>query len=218
MIISHSKRFIFVHNYKVAGTSVRSILNPHGNWSFRASTHLDKIKILMGIYPKVYSNQFYGHSTLLDLKKRIPGRIFSSYFKFGFVRDPWDWQVSLYMFMLQQKDHPQHKIVSSMKSFDEYIEWRVNKDLKLQKAFFYDEEGACLADFLGRYESLRSDFKVVREKMGIKSDLPHLNASRKERTYLNYYSISSIDMVYEGFKDDIETFNYSKPTLKSSQN
>ncbi|KQC31612.1 sulfotransferase family 2 domain-containing protein [Flagellimonas eckloniae] len=214
MILSHSKKFIFVHNYKVAGTSVRNALRPYNNKSFWASNFGDKIKFLNGDYPKVYSKAFAHHINAPELKKNISPEIFDSYFKFGFVRNPWDWQVSLYKFMLKREGHRQHELIKGMKSFDEYINWRVNEDLQLQKKFFYvgDE---CLIDFIGKMENLDNDFAEICKKIGVESALPRLNASRaKTDSFLNYYTQETIDLVNEAFQEDIKLFGYSKPILK----
>ena len=214
MIISHRHKFIFVHNYKVAGTSVRKALKPFGNKSFFSSSNSDKLKFLKGDYPKIYAKQFEHHVKATELKRRIPADIFDSYFKFGFVRNPWDQQVSLYKFMLKRKTHHQHKLISSMRDFDEYIEWRVNNDVHLQKEFFYDGDN-CLMDFIGKMENLGEDFSYICDKVGIESKLTHLNASRSvSDKFISYYSQKTLDMVYEAYKEDIELFGYSKPELK----
>lgn len=213
MIISHSKKFIFIHNYKVAGTSIKYILSKYNNQSFKGSIHTDKLKLLIGVYPKIYSNQFSGHVSAIELKNRLPKQVFERYYKFGFVRNPWDWQVSLYTYMLKLETHEQHKLIKSMRNFDEYIDWRVNKDLHLQKEFFYDKD-MCLVNFVGKMENLENDFNNVCKTIGIKQTLPHLNESRQnEDNFLKYYSQKSIDLLFEAFKEDVKLFNYRKPVL-----
>jgi hypothetical protein len=212
MIISHSKKFIFVHNYKVAGTSVQGALKKYGNQSFLRSGIPDMIMLTLGKYPKIFSSQFDGHITAVELKQKLPKEVFDNYYKFGFVRNPWDWQVSLYTFMLGLESHHQHQLVKSLKDFDEYIEWRVDKDLHLQKDFFYESD-TCLVDFIGKMESLNDDFGVVLNKIGVESTLPHLNKSRKDGGFMKYYSQKSIDIVSEAFRADIELFGYETPVL-----
>jgi len=147
----------------------------------------------------------------MDLKNVLPKVIFQKYFKFGFVRDPWDLQVSLYNFMLQREDHFQYKLIKSMNSFDEYINWRVNDDLHLQKDFFYDGRD-CLVDFVGKFENLNTDYSEICNKIGINEHLPFLNFSKDSSTnYIDYYSQKSIDIIHQAFIDDIELFGYSKP-------
>jgi hypothetical protein len=114
--------------------------------------------------------------------------------------------------MLGLESHHQHQLVKSLKDFDEYIEWRVDKDLHLQKDFFYESD-TCLVDFIGKMESLNDDFGVVLNKIGVESTLPHLNKSRKDGGFMKYYSQKSIDIVSEAFRADIELFGYETPVL-----
>lgn len=214
MIISHHKKFIFIHNYKVAGTSVRDALNIYNNNSFKESRKSDKVKLFLKLYPNIYSNQFSWHVSAKEVKSKIPEKIFKSYYKFGFVRNPWDWQVSLYTYILKSENHYQHKLIKSMKTFDEYIDWRVHNDLLLQKDFFYEND-ACLMDFIGKMENLQDDFLKISSRININSELSHLNASRKkDDNYINYHSQKSIDLINEAFSEDIKLFNYSKPKLE----
>lgn len=213
MIISHRYKFIFFHNYKVAGTSIKKALKKFSNLSFREDNWSNRVCVLTGIYPFIYSRKFDHHITALELKNKITPRIFSRYFKFGFVRDPWDWQVSLYTYMLKEESNHQHRVIKKMKNFDEYIEWRVHKDLHLQKDFFYDKD-ECIVDFIGRFESLNQDFYEILKKIKINTELPYVNISRESGSHLNYYTPKTIDIVYDAFIEDIKKFGYRKPILK----
>jgi len=142
----------------------------------------------------------------------MPEQVFNDYFKFGFVRNPWDWQVSLYTFTLKLKSHHQHKLIKSMKNFDEYIDWRVHKDLHLQKDFFYDKD-QLLVDYVGKFETLEDEFVKICNILSIDAKLPHLNASRNAKSYLDYYSNDSINMVSQAFEEDIKLFGYSMPEM-----
>ncbi len=51
-----------------------------------------------------------------------------------------------------------------MESFEEYIEWRVEKDSHLQSDFFCNECGEVVVDFIGRIETLEKDFEKNVEK------------------------------------------------------
>lgn len=209
MIISHSHRFIFIHNYKVAGTSIRRALSPYGHFTFRHSKLRDMVRFAVGAYPRIYSNDFHGHIRARELRKELPAPVFDAYYKFGFVRNPWDWQVSLYTFMLKDKNHHQHELAKSFANFDEYIDWRVHEEIRYQKDFFYDGD-KCLVDFIGKMESLHDDFAQVCSKLGIHAEVPHLNASRAERDgFLRYYSPESFALVREAFSEDIALFGYT---------
>lgn len=237
MLISHTNKFIFIHNYKVAGTSIHSalmsfasikpsffdtILSPSPKMI--ASDFLQPAKgvelkenLSAGImqpHLKIYTSSFPSHIKAVELREKIPAEIFNSYFKFGFVRNPWDWQVSLYNYMLKEKRHHQHKLIASMKNFDEYIEWRINENLRLQKEFFYDKEGNLLMDFIGKYENLVDDFSKVCQKIHIKTSLPHLKKSTNTDNYLKYYNEKAINLVYKAF-NRVSPKIYVKASLPS---
>ncbi|MEM9830579.1 MAG: sulfotransferase family 2 domain-containing protein [Bacteroidota bacterium] len=213
MLISHSNKFIFIHNYKVAGTSIKDALLPYSSVSKEKSSLSQKLRHLLGNYPKIYSADFPAHINTKELREQLPNTTFQDYYKFGFVRDPWDWQVSLYTYMLKSQKHPQHKFIKKMNSFEEYINWRVNDEVRLQKNVFYDGD-ECLVDFVGKMETLNSDFSKICNRVEVDASLPHLNRSRSEVSHLKYYNQKTVDLVYEAFLDDIQTFGYKKPVLQ----
>lgn len=213
MIVSHSKKFIFVHNYKVAGTSVRRALKPYNHHSIIQSPFGDQFKFLFGVYPWVFSSNFDHHIDAKTLKKQMNPEIFNAYYKFGFVRNPWDWQVSLYKFMLKLETHHQHELVKSFSGFEEYLDWRINEDLHLQKDFFY-EDGENLMDYIGKMEDLAENFQEICQKLNINTTLKHFNASREKNDHFSrYYTKETAELVNQAFKEDIELFGYSKPDL-----
>jgi hypothetical protein len=208
MLISHSKKFIFIHTYKVAGSSIRDVLNPYSCISWKQSPIPDLLKIIVGMSPPIFSSKFNGHITAQELKANIPNNVFDAYYKFAFVRNPWDWQLSLYQFGLKDTKHFQHKLFKSFKNFDEYLDWRIHNELKLQKSFIVDENNNFLVDFVGKFENLNQDFKAICNKINIpQQDLPHLNISKKAE-YQSFYNTKTIAWVEEAFKDDIKLFNY----------
>ena len=92
MIISHKKKFIFVHIYKTAGSSVRRRLE-----RFDAAYnlfHWGKSKFTPN--PVLIAPLGLKHSDAKTIRKAVGAETYDSYFSFCFVRNPWDWQVSLY--------------------------------------------------------------------------------------------------------------------------
>jgi hypothetical protein len=211
MLISDTHEFIFVHNYKVAGSSIKSALapyatapRPYAGWVRR---QLDKIGLLeISDHPS--------HLKAKEIKKRGPAR-WEQYFTFGFIRNPWSWQVSLYAYMLENENHRQHELIHAMDSFDEYIEWRVSKAKVLQSEFFCDERGNVIVDAIGRLESIQDDFQAICDVLGIDATLPHENSS-SHRDYREYYSDHSKKLIEEHFSEDVKRFGYAfEGTLSS---
>ena len=208
MIISYSHRFIFFHLYKTAGTSVRKALlpvlyNSRKSYLAQAVTRLNLNGLINNPKYRVWPH----HLPVRQAKNELPPEVFDNFFKFAFVRNPWDWQVSLYFYMLRREDHRQHKFIKSLRDFDEYLDWRINKDLHLQKIFLSDEEGNLLVDYVADFGNMHDDFTKICENVGFEANLPHENKS-KRKPYQAYYSERTRDMVAEAFQPDIEAFNY----------
>ena len=206
VLISYKYNFIFIHVYKVAGSSIEHVLEKYTFRPYESVTA--KVLQKLSLLPR--SSDFDIHITAKDLRNKLGSNRFNRFFKFAFVRNPWDWQVSLYTYMLKNEKHPQHSLIKSMSSFEEYIEWRVNTDKHLQKEFVTDETGNIMVDFVGKYENLQSDFNKICVRLAISESLPHLNVS-KVRDYREYYTDKTKNLIFEHFKDDLELFSYSWP-------
>ncbi|MEM1324850.1 MAG: sulfotransferase family 2 domain-containing protein [Bacteroidota bacterium] len=206
MLLSHHRRFIFIHNYKVAGTSIRAALAPY---QYSLSERLLR---KIGKKPNAPLSHD-DHLQATAIQQLIPSPQFEQYFKFGFVRNPWDWQVSLYRYTLQHSAHKQHEMVSKMSGFEEYMHWRVEHDVQLQKDFFYNENGECLVNFIGRFESLATDFQYICQQIGIKAQLPHHNKSRDDHAFLKHYNAATLALITQYYQEDIEAFGYQMPQL-----
>lgn len=209
MLISHSRKFIFIHVYKVAGTSIGNALNKYCDYSSEYKNPIKKLAVASGLRPSIYSKDFNGHITATELRERIPARIFENYFKFAFVRNPWDWQVSLFEYAKQTPRHQEYELTNSFKNFDEYIKWRINGNFNLQKDFISDKNGKLIVDFIGRIENLQEDFQKLCKTLKINNiTLPHSNSSLR-KDYRGYYSKESKSLVEKTFAEDIKLFGYT---------
>ena len=207
MLISRANKFIFVHIYKNAGTSITNALLPYSNSKFENVANRICSKYGIRHFDPLRYDENHGHMTAAQLITKISRRTFDQYFSFAIVRNPWDWQASLYTFMLKNTEHRQHELIKSLGSFDKYIEWRCREEIRLQKNFIYDERGNQLVTFIGRYENLDQDFQYICKTIGISTALPKLNVSQS-RPYQEYYNKQTVAMVADAFAPDIETFRY----------
>lgn len=213
MLISDKYNFIFIHIYKNAGSSITNALIPFvGNGAQRFAN-----KVLLRFDNWVNVNKFHKflaprpyahHIKAKELVDEIGFETFNKYFSFAIVRNPWDWQVSLYKYMLKEPMHFQHKLIKSLGSFEKYIEWRCKKEVRLQKNFVCSADGKLLVDYIGRYENLDYDFKKICKRIGIETNLQKLNISNT-RAYQKYYNKKTIEMVRGAFAADIDYFDYS---------
>lgn len=174
MMISHSHRFIFFHVPKTAGMSIRNELLGY-------TQELERFKFARP--PKMKDNKpnllyeiwqnLLLHATAKETRKELPEDVFNSYFKFAFVRNPWDNNVSRFHFLKKK----QYKPLENINSFEQYLEWvhvtpkhvpisggQMHKDTlnctQLQKDILVDDDDNLLVDFVGKYENLAQDFSI----------------------------------------------------------
>ena len=140
---------------------------------------------------------------------------------FSFVRNPWDRLVSAFFYLDQGGMNPGDKFDRRkyLKEFNGNFERFVYESLidckvleqlhfKPQYDWISDDNGSILADYVGRFENLQTDLKLISKKTGITfGKLPHINRS-KHKSYHHYYNNVTRDIVAEVYKHDIELFNY----------
>ncbi len=206
MLISDSHQFIFVHIRKAAGSSIRdtleplSIVKPTDTWSKIKSRFLKTEKDY-----KKYA--FRQHDDINSAKRVMPPELFESYFKFAFVRNPWDRLVSEYEFIRRRPNHGRHSKVMKM-GFEKYIVYQSKRFDAHQINMLADKNGNLLMDFIGKFENLHDDWNRITDKLGIENkELTH----RKKagiKDYNSYYTDESRALVSELWKRDIESFGY----------
>ena len=212
-MICHKYRCIFVEVPKTGSTSIRAIVGsppkPHQNiWQIKY-----ELEHCWTRYSGLVNRVLAGLYLLLPEGRReaVGNRLFRSYFKFGFVRNPWDRAVSLY-------ERGEGLVLRDRMSFPEFIEWMKFSSStcvhpvphRNQLDWFVDPHGNVVVDFIGRFESLAEDWRLICEKTGIRESLPHLNQNpRRKRHYTEYYDDRTRDIIAERFQVDIEYFGYA---------
>jgi chondroitin 4-sulfotransferase 11 len=160
------------------------------------------------------------HFTADDYKAIFGRENFQNYFKFAFVRNPWDRAVSAYSFFKtgtfsENTKRWGERHLADYPDFGSFVKGWLNPDIifKTSKAFMPQYVFVCdkalkpQVDFLGHYEHLQRDFETIRERLGIQAELQHLNASRR-KDYREYYTKETRDIIAELYRKDIEIFGY----------
>lgn len=223
-MISEKYKCIFVHIPKAAGQSVENyFLSLHGlTWEKRAL-------LLLRHNP----NPELGPERLAHLKASeysgcgyVTYDTFDSYFKFSFVRNPWDRLVSEFNYRGFDKKYSfKEFVLRGLPNKDLYSD--VYRHIIPQHQFLYDDAGNQLVDFVGRFENLQSDFDFVCSKLGIADTrLPHVNSSGQKgeikgklkslfskqnlikRPYSSYYDEETLESVNKMYATDIKIFGY----------
>ncbi|HEX5002754.1 MAG TPA: sulfotransferase family 2 domain-containing protein [Bacteroidia bacterium] len=197
------------------------------------STHcFDYYKCLFVHIPKtagisvcttLFGNLAGGHTTLADYSDRYPQATFRSYFKFAFVRNPYDRLHSAFYFLkaggISSEDRAfrDHYLNGDM-NFREFVMEVLSPESKqliyhLRPQVEYitlkaDPENIAL-DFVGRFESLPADFATAAAHIGLGDKrLPHENKNPGKKYYRDEYSDEMFRRAAQIYKKDFELLGY----------
>jgi hypothetical protein len=146
---------------------------------------------------------FYEHMPAWRVRDYVGEAVWQSYFKFAFDRNPWDRQVSWYLYKTKSK--------SARPSFERFMASRTRAYVDNYQ--LYTIEAALAVDFLGRYEKLEEDLNAALEQAGVgrKLKVPRTNITPNKdesRDYRSYYSPGTRALVAEWYQPEIALLGY----------
>ena len=205
MIISHKHRFIFFAVPRTATHAVRQALRPHlgeDDWEQQALFGKQSIPV-----PEVAAIG-HGHVSFQQLKTYLLAQTLSSYFKFGFVRNPFDRFVSTCFFLNRHNQRFVGNEVEFMRQAINKVRFRQRVLARPQYRLLTDEHDRLMMDYVGRYETLQESFDEICRQTGLTpSILSRKNASQHQR-YECYYDTSLKESVVEYYRKDFQLFGY----------
>ncbi|MDF1695881.1 MAG: sulfotransferase family 2 domain-containing protein [Saprospiraceae bacterium] len=190
MIVSHTKKFVFIHIQRTGGSSLINVLH-------------NKLSANVQIYAQ-HGNSKSDENYLLDKYK--------DYFKFSMVRNPWERMLS--WFLLIYKDQLT-TMNQSRKQFEQFL----HDDLAFAKGdpyFHYNqidyitqENGTFVTDRILRFENYNKEIHCLWDKLAMpKEDIPKMNPSIAVN-YSDYYTDQSRRLIEQKCKKDIDFFGYT---------
>jgi hypothetical protein len=225
MIISNSNRFIFIHVPKCAGSTITNLLSPHSRWN---DIELG-VTTLGEAVQQPYQQRFrlWKHAGA-DLVREVLGeKLFGSYFKFAFVRNPLFRVMSFYTFIQKLHCHPSEQVRNMVS------QWPISEALRESADFaefirhprfvepsmsrLLTETGTpgprVLVDFVGRVEHFDHDIATVFDRIGLplteRVDRRNESGQSGQRLRDFYSSEEDLEVVYRRFPGDFELFGYS---------
>jgi hypothetical protein len=189
------KKCIFVHITKCAGISIATSL---------------------------FGNLGGGHLRATHYQLIFNQREFEEYYKFTFVRNPWDRLVSAFLFL---KKGGANKIdrqwaeenLSQYTDFHTFVtNWVNRKNVNTWKHFVPQYKFLCqpgkqvpVVDFIGHFECINEDFATIQKRLGCSTSLKHLNKTEGvKKEYREYYTEATKQIVADVYKEDIDIFGY----------
>ncbi|MBK6412569.1 sulfotransferase family 2 domain-containing protein [Sphingopyxis sp.] len=205
MIVSHQHRFIFVAIPKTGTHSVRQGLRDHLGEGDMEQARLFVEKQFP--IPEI-ARMGHGHISFAEIRPFLGEDVFGDYFKFAFVRNPFDRFVSYCAFATSREGSFARDPKRVMRHFLFAAPPLQHIIFRPQHLFLTDTDGRLLADRLGKVETMQSDYDAICAQIGVAtSPLDHANRSRRG-DYRDYYDQELIDGVAKIYARDLELFGY----------
>ena len=196
---------------------MRAALRPY-RWSVRYTAPLMFCSMLSQMTRPRHKLgiKFPRHAKAIAAKEMLPEEVYNQFFKFVFVRNPWDLQVSSYHHIHREKP----EVLKGVQNFRDFLrlkfdpkrEYDFMLDISAQRQWEYvvGLNGELIVDFIGRYEDLLNDYKKICEHIGIRyKELPHRRKADNRKVYRDYYDQETAELVERHYRKDIEMFGYS---------
>jgi hypothetical protein len=204
MIISGLHKFIFVAIPKTGTHSVRQALREH-----MGPQDVEQVGLFVQRkFPIPDLAQIgHGHLTLAQVRPYLKPEWWDSFFKFAFVRNPFDRFVSYCSFMTRETGQFQRDPKAVMRDF------LANPPLEHilfqpQHSFVTGASGELLTDYVGRVEEMQSSYDEICRRIGIPTaTLEKVNAT-KRADFRSYYDDALVEGVAKLYAGDLEYFGY----------
>jgi hypothetical protein len=219
MPFSDEHKCIFVHIPKTGGTSIENLLGMD-----RASNLYHRRNKVDGVPPQ--------HLPIGEIRKKVGEEKYLNYFKFTFIRNPYDRMVSEFFYRRKMSWFPKipnmrwdsfrefmENVFVKLKDAEDWQEIRRGKfdaHLETQISFLGDmdihEHGwqTNELNFLGKYEFLQQEFdRICKLDLGIEPQTLQRWNESEHLTYTHYYDSHTKKLLEDNYKEDIEIFRYT---------
>lgn len=203
MIISDAKKFLFIHIPKTGGSSLTWMLryyvnNIHG-------ININELETKKGWQGLFHING--QHSSYQDNSEIIQQK--QGYFKFAFVRNPWDLAFSWYLALSRESTKE-----ISPKNFKSFL-FEVPQSHRTlidrsQFSYICDHKGQVRMDYLAYFENYQEVIPHLMGRFGISEfENCKLNvANNNNLHYRDFFDDDGKNLIAEKYRIDIETFRY----------
>lgn len=215
MPISYEHKCIFVHIPKTGGVSVGKHLKIKRLTRnlFRHSTNV-KFQYHDIWYPL--------HHLPANIIKKIHPNIFKKYYKFSFVRNPYNRMLSLYLYMHKKKWESMQNssveindavLADISAKFEKWVDKFIqsNDYRKLTQTKFLYENNRLIVDDVFKYEDMEAELKKLKQKLKLEFDPREIHNSSTtmfDRKKLLTPQIK--EKIYNFYKEDFDNFGYEK--------
>jgi hypothetical protein len=214
--IHHEKKAIFIHINKTGGSYIAGTLEKyygfktyylkrpdHDTFCFNKKKNLKQ---------KYYENRvhgvinYYRSSPYLNQKMGMTPQKWDTYFKFCFVRNPYDRIISGWNHLGKRIPFKHYVHMKNMVNDMEYIH-----TFMPQYRHVIDFKNQLYVNFVGRFENLEMDFLYILFHLGY--ELPNHDPVvrvnvKKHKKYTEYYDQITLNKVNQIYHLDFQLFGY----------
>jgi len=216
--INHDLKAIFIHVHKTGGTYISYMLHKYygfKNFYIRRPDHdsfcfnKKKITKYLNFENRIHGVlNYYKSSAFINKKMGMNSQKWNSYYKFCFIRNPYDKIVSAW-YHLNRFNIP----------FTNFLNlYKVCNDVEYMHVFMpqvrnmINEKGKINLNYIGKFENLEEDFQIILKNIGIKNiihDIKEMN-KRNHLPFFEYYNDQiTLDKVNKILKEDFQLLNYN---------
>ena len=212
--INHDLKAIFIHVHKTGGSYVASVLKQYYGFETYYLKRPDHDKFCLNRIKnpkqKNYENRVHGvyvyYKTSVELNKRMgmTPQKWDSYYKFTFIRNPYDRMISGWNHMNPSIPFSKYVLLKHCVPDMEYIHVFMN-----QVRHVVNERGQILVQFIGRFESLEEDLDRVLTNLGVYYRIhnPYQRVNKHEHAhYSTYYDTATLQIVNTLIAEDLRAF------------
>ena len=216
MIISHRLKYVYVHLPKTGGTSIKNVLLENDIFSFDERGSPNRSTSISEKYPCDKMCKLFYHASIKEVNDYLieSDKNPDEYFKFAFIRNPWDMIVSNFEYYKQVMSKlpyidevESRKITAAQKCFKDFVNL-IPLDWTNDRIFI---NGIVGVDYLAKFENIQQEsqfiFKTILGTNYKPVPVPHMNATIR-KPYQEYYDNELKQLVQNKFEAIIQLGEY----------
>lgn len=206
MIVSHQHKYIFFAVPKTATHAIREALRQSkGKQDWEQQMLFGKQSLPIDNIAKIE----HGHITVREIQVELKPEQWREYFKFAFVRNPFDRFVSACAFLNRGNPQFQLRPVEWMKVAMTRPQFRQRVLIRPQVTQLFGSNSTLAMDYVGRYESLQTSLDFILEQCSLPHVMLAVRNSSEHEHYRHYFDDALRQQVSEFYESDLEAFDYS---------
>lgn len=208
MIVSHRHGFVFFAVPRTATHAVRAALaDALGPEDWRQEALTERVALPVPALARLG----HGHVSLRQAVAHLPGSICRDYFKFAFVRHPFDRFVSVCAMLNRRDPRYRGRERAFMKSAIARPRFRARVLVRPQVEMLTTRAGDLGMDYVGRFETLQESFDGVCDRIGLERRSLDVRNAAQHGDYRDIFDAELGESVAAFYREDFARLDYEVP-------